>query len=235
MDYNFTAKVEEKFDEIADGKESWIKMLRGFYKDFEPTVEKTINARSEHKAGEREIGKDPKTGKPVYVKIGRYGPVVQIGSAEDTEKPRFAQMPADKSMETITLDEALSLFSLPRNLGLFEGNLVTIGAGRFGPYILHDNKYVSIPKDLDPLVIDLEAAIHLIEEKRRQEVQRHIKTFDENPNMQLLNGRYGPYIAFEGKNYRLPKAVHEKVQELTYEECMEIVNNPVSTKRTVKK
>lgn len=144
-------------------------------------------------------------------------------------------MPADKSMETITLDEALSLFSLPRNLGLFEGNLVTIGAGRFGPYILHDNKYVSIPKDLDPLVIDLEAAIHLIEEKRRQEVQRHIKTFDENPNMQLLNGRYGPYIAFEGKNYRLPKAVHEKVQELTYEECMEIVNNPVSTKRTVKK
>ena len=235
MDYNFTAKVEEKFDEIADGKESWIKMLRGFYKDFEPTVEKTINARSEHKAGEREIGKDPKTGKPVYVKIGRYGPVVQIGSAEDTEKPRFAQMPADKSMETITLDEALSLFSLPRNLGLFEGNLVTIGAGRFGPYILHDNKYVSIPKDLDPLVIDLEAAMHLIEEKRRQEVQRHIKTFDENPNMQLLNGRYGPYIAFEGKNYRLPKAVHEKVQELTYEECMEIVNNPVSTKRTVKK
>ena len=235
MDYNFTAKVEEKFDEIADGKESWIKMLRGFYKDFEPTVEKTINARSEHKAGEREIGKDPKSGKPVYVKIGRYGPVVQIGSAEDTEKPRFAQMPADKSMETITLEEALSLFSLPRNLGQFEGHLVTIGAGRFGPYILHDSKYVSIPKDMDPLTLDLEAAIHLIEEKRKQEVQRHIKTFEEDPNMQLLNGRYGPYIAYNGKNYRLPKAIHEKVQELTFDECMEIVNNPISTKRTVKK
>lgn len=231
MDYNFTAKVEEKFDEIADGKESWHQMLKEFYTDFEPMVENTINARSEHKAGEREIGIEPKSGKPVFVKIGRYGPVVQIGSAEDKEKPRFAQLPADKSMETITLEEALELFSLPRNLGLYEGHTITIGAGRFGPYILHNKKYVSIPKDFDPLTIDLENAVRLIVDKRQQEEQRHIKTFDEDEKMQLLNGRYGPYISYDGKNYRLPKALHERVQELNYEECMEIVNNPVASKR----
>ena len=235
MDYNFTAKVEEKFDEIADGKESWHEMLKEFYTDFEPMVEKTINARSEHKAGERQIGVDPKSGKPVFVKIGRYGPVVQIGSAEDKEKPRFAQMPSDKSMETITLDEALELFSLPRNLGQYENHTITIGAGRFGPYILHNKKYVSIPKEYDPMTIDLEHAVRLIVEKRQQEEQRHIKTFEENSKMQLLNGRYGPYIAYDGKNYRLPKAMHERVRELTYDECMDIVNNPVVSKRAAKK
>ena len=231
MDYNFTAKVEERFDEIADGKESWHEMLKDFYKGFEPMVEKTINARSEHKAGEREVGIDPKSGKPVFVKIGRYGPVVQIGSAEDKDKPRFAQLPSDKSMETITLEEALELFSLPRNLGQYENHTITIGAGRFGPYILHNKKYVSIPKGEDPLTLSLERAVQLITEKRQQEEQRHIKTFDEDEKMQLLNGRYGPYISFDGKNYRLPKALHERVQELTYDECMEIVNNPVASKR----
>lgn len=234
MDYNFTARVEEKFDEIADGKEPWCDMLRTFYSSFEPMVEKTINSRSEHKAGEREIGTDPKTGKPVFVKIGRYGPVVQIGTAEDKEKPRFAQLPADKSMETITLKEALELFSLPRNLGLFEGHIVTVGAGRFGPYIHHDKKYVSIPKDIDPITINMESAIKLISEKRQQEEQRHIKVFEEDERMQVLNGRYGPYIAFDGKNYRLPKQLHERARELTYAECMEIVNNPVTSTRTRK-
>ena len=235
MDYHFTAKVEAQFDEIADGKEPWINMIKEFYKDFKPVVEETINIRSERKAGEREVGIDPKSGKPVFVKIGRFGPVVQIGLAEDNEKPRFAQLPAEKSMETITLEEALSLFSLPRNLGDFEGHVISVGAGRFGPYIQHNKKYVSIPAGTDPMLITLEEAVNLIVEKREQEEQRHIKSFENDSKMQLLNGRYGPYIAYDGKNYRLPKAMHERVRELTYEECIEIVNNPVGSKRSSKK
>ncbi len=230
MDYNFTAKVEEKFDKIAEGKTEWTKMLKTFYKTFEPEVEKTMNARSEHKAGERELGIDPKSGKPVFVKIGRFGPVVQIGSADDEEKPRFSQMPADKSIETITLDEALELFKLPRQVGEYEGKPVTIGAGRFGPYVLHDKKYVSLPKSADPLTVELDTAISLIEEKRKQEKQRHIKTFEEDSKLEVLNGRYGPYIAYDGKNYRMPKALIDKAAELTYQECMDIVNTPQKKK-----
>ena len=230
MDYNFTAKVEEKFDKIAEGKTEWTKMLKTFYKTFEPEVEKTMNARSEHKAGERELGIDPKSGKPVFVKIGRFGPVVQIGSADDEEKPRFSQMPADKSIETITLDEALELFKLPRQVGEYEGKPVTIGAGRFGPYVLHDKKYVSLPKGADPLTVELDTAISLIEEKRKQEKQRHIKTFEEDSKLEVLNGRYGPYIAYDGKNYRMPKALIDKAAELTYQECMDIVNTPQKKK-----
>ena len=208
MDYNFTAKVEQEFDQIADGKEEWTDMMRSFDKEFEPTVDKVMNARSEHKAGERKLGDDPKTGHPVFVKIGRYGPVVQIGTADDDEKPRFAQLPADKSMETITLDEALELFKLPRTVGEFEGKNVTIGAGRFGPYVLHDKKYVSIPKDEDPLTLTLERAIELIESKRKAEEERHLKKFDEDPKLEVLNGRYGPYIVYDGKNYRIPRDLH---------------------------
>ena len=225
MDYNFTARVEEKFDAIADGKEPWNDMLKDFYKDFEPTVQRTIDSRSEHKAGEREIGIDPETGKPVYAKIGRFGPVIQIGTADDKEKPRFAQIPSDKSMETITLEQALALFTLPRTLGKFENADVVIGTGRFGPYILHQKKYVSLPKDNDPLTIQLAEAVALIEEHRSAEQQRHIKSFDEDAKLELLNGRYGPYISYDGKNYRLPKAMHERIKELSYEECMEIVKN----------
>ena len=223
MDYNFTANVEQDFDAIAEGKEDWHKMLKNFYGDFEPTVEKTIKTRSEHKAGERILGDDPKTGKPVAVKIGRYGPVVQIGTADDDEKPRFAQMPKDKSIETITLDEALELFRLPREVGEYEGEVVTIGTGRFGPYVLHKKKFVSIPKTQDPLTITLEEAVALINDSRKVEEQRHLKTFDEDPKLEVMNGRYGPYIAYDGKNYRLPKAMHPKAAELTYEECMKIV------------
>ena len=223
MDYNFTANVEQDFDAIAEGKEDWHKMLKNFYGDFEPTVEKTIKTRSEHKAGERILGDDPKTGKPVAVKIGRYGPVVQIGTADDDEKPRFAQMAKDKSIETITLDEALELFRLPREVGEYEGEVVTIGTGRFGPYVLHKKKFVSIPKTQDPLTITLEEAVALINDSRKVEEQRHLKTFDEDPKLEVMNGRYGPYIAYDGKNYRLPKAMHPKAAELTYEECMKIV------------
>ena len=231
MDYNFTAKVEHEFDQIADGKEEWTDMMRHFDNEFEPTVDKVMNARSEHKAGERKLGDDPKSGHPVFVKIGRYGPVVQIGTADDEEKPRFAQLPADKSMETITLDEALELFKLPRTVGEFEGKSVTIGAGRFGPYVLHDKKYVSIPKDEDPLALTLERAIELIEGKRKAEEERHLKQFDEAPKLEVLNGRYGPYIVYDGKNYRIPRDLHSKAAELSYEQCMDIVNNPPAPKK----
>ena len=225
MDYNFTAKVEQQFDWIAEGKEEWNTMMKVFDKSFEPTVDKVMNARSEHKAGERQLGKEPETGKPVFVKIGRFGPVVQIGSADDTEKPRFSQLPSDKSIETITLEEALELFKLPRTIGEFEGSSVVIGAGRFGPYVMHNKKYVSLPKGTDPMKVTLEEAIQLIGEKREQEQKRHIKAFDEDAKLEVLNGRYGPYIAYDGKNYRMPKALHEKAAELSYAECMEIVNN----------
>lgn len=231
MDYNFTAKVEQEFDKIAEGKAEWNKEMKVFYQGFEPEVEKVMNARSEHKAGERELGIDPATGKPVFVKIGRFGPIVQIGTADDEDKPRFSQLPSDKSMETITLNEALELFKLPRTVGLFEGTDVVIGAGRFGPYVLHDKKYVSLPKDENPMTITLDAAINLIQKKRLQEAQRHLKTFEEDANMEVMNGRYGPYIAYNGKNYRMPKALHEKASELTYEQCMDIVNNVPEPKR----
>ena len=231
MDYNFTAKVEQEFDKIAEGKAEWNKEMKVFYQGFEPEVEKVMNARSEHKAGERELGIDPATGKPVFVKIGRFGPVVQIGTADDEDKPRFSQLPSDKSMETITLDEALELFKLPRTVGQFEGTDVVIGAGRFGPYVLHNKKYVSLPKDENPMTVTLDAAINLIQKKRLQEAQRHLKTFEEDANMEVMNGRYGPYIAYNGKNYRMPKALHEKASELTYEQCMDIVNNAPEPKR----
>lgn len=232
MDYNFTANVEEKFDEIAEGKASWLKMMKVFYKDFEPVVEKVMNARSEHKAGEREIGIDPESGKPVFVKIGRFGPVVQIGTAEDDEKPKFSQLPADKSMATITLEEALKLFQLPRTVGQFEGSDVVIGAGRFGPYVLHNKKYVSLPKTENPLKVSLETAIELIEQKRQQEKERHIKSFEQDEKMEVLNGRYGPYIAYDGKNYRLPKIWHDKAADISYEQCMEIIQNTPVKKST---
>ena len=223
MDYNFTASVEERFDKIAEGKEDWHKMLKDFYKRFEPVVEKTMKARSEHKAGERILGEDPASGKPVSVKIGRYGPLVQIGSADDKERPRFAQMPKEFSLETITLEEALELFKLPRNLGKYEGKDVTIGTGRYGAYIYHNKKYVTLPKNADPLTVTLEEATALIEDSRNAEKQRHLKSFEEDAKLEVMNGRYGPYISYDGKNYRLPKSLHEKVTELSYEECMAIV------------
>ena len=223
MDYNFTANVEQKFDDIAEGKTEWNKWMKTFDKDFEPEVSKVMNARSEHKAGERELGTDPKTGKPVFVKIGRFGPVAQIGSAEDKDKPLFAQLPSNLSIETITLEEALELFKLPRELGEFEGTKVSVGTGRFGPYVQHNRKYVSIPKGEDPMTITLDRAIELIQEKRETEQKRHLKSFAEDEKLELLNGKYGSYIAYDGKNYRLPKNKMENVEALTYEECMTII------------
>ncbi len=206
MDYNFTATAEKRFDEVAEGDKEWTGMIKDFYQEFTPLVDEAMSTKMEHKVGERILGSDPKSGKPVSVKIGRFGPVVQIGTAEDAEKPRFAQMKKGQSMDNITLEEALELFRLPRTLGDFEGEVVTIGAGRFGPYVQHDGKYISIPKGTDPMEISLEEAVNLILEKRQAEVNRNIKTLGEGEEMiQILNGRYGPYIAYKGKNYRIPK------------------------------
>ena len=230
MDYNFTAKVEHDFDKIAEGKEKWTSMMKSFYTSFEPTVEKTLNARQEHKAGERKLGTDPRSGRPVFAKIGRFGPVIQIGTADDNEKPQFAQLPSELSMETLTLEEALELFKLPRNLGDFEGGDVIIGTGRFGPYVLHKKKYTSLPKGVDPMTITLDEAVALITEKRQQEEKRHLKTFQEDAKLEVIDGRYGPYLAYDGKNYRLPKNMHARAAELSYEECMNIVKTSVKKK-----
>ena len=225
MDYNFTAKVEQDFDKIAEGDEKWKDMMTQFYKDFEPTVEETMNSRQKFKAGERILGNDPKSGRPVYVKIGRFGPVVQIGSSEDKDKPQFAQLPKELSMETITLEDALELFKLPRELGEFEGSTVSVGAGRFGPYVKHENLFASLPKTADPMVITLDEAITLIQEKRRAEAAKHVKFFLEDPKLEIMNGLYGPYLSYDGKNYRLPKPLGDKAKDLTYEECMKVIED----------
>ena len=230
MDYNFTAKVEQDFDKIAEGNEVWTMMLKTFDKGFEPTVDKAMNSRNEHKAGERLLGKDPKSGRPVFVKIGRFGPVVQMGTAEDKVKPQFAQMPKDKSMGSITLEEALELFRLPRTLGEYEGKEVTVGSGRFGPYVVHDKKFASLPKDADPLAFTLEEAIKLIEEKRKQEAEKLLRVFVEDDKLEVLNGRFGPYLSYDGVNYRLPKAMHERANELSYEECMKVIETTATKK-----
>ena len=224
MDYNFTAKVEQDFDMIAEGKVQWEKMMKNFDKDFEPIVEKAINQRSERKVGERELGKDPKTGKPVFAKIGRFGPVVQMGSANDKDKPLFAHMPKEMSMESITLEQALELFKLPRMLGEYEGEPITVGTGRFGPYVLHKKLYASLPKGTDPMTITIGEAVKLIDEKRHQEERKHLRVFVEDQDMEILDGRYGPYIVYKGKNYRLPKAMHDRVRDISYDEVIAIVN-----------
>ena len=230
MDYNFTATVEKEFDEIADGKRNWVEHISEFYKDFEPKIEGIIQSKNEHKVGERILGNDPASGKPVSVKIGRFGPIVQIGSATDEEKPRFAQMKPGQTLETITLEEALGLFSLPRTLGEYNGETVTIGAGRFGAYIKYGTAYVTLPKTHDPLAVTLEEAIELIDAKKKAEAERIIKEFAEETELQVLNGRFGPYIAYKGNNYKLPKNVTPA--ELTLEECLEIVNKQGETAKS---
>jgi len=224
MDYNFTADIEKEFDEIAEGKIAWEGVVKNFYEGFEPLVEKSVNTHTEHKVGERLLGNDPVTGAPVTVKIGRFGPVVQMGSIATGQKPRFAQLNAGQKLETITLEEALELFQLPRKLGTYEGEPITIGAGKYGPYVAHKGSYVSIPKGIDPMEVTFEQAVIMMHRKHQEEAERHLKTFEEDAELEVLNGRYGPYITYKGNNYRLPKAMHERAKELTYEECIEIVN-----------
>ena len=242
MDYNFTASVEKEFDQVAEGELIWTKAIDKFYKMFHPIVEATSAVKTEHKVGERELGIDPKSGKPVFVKIGRYGPVVQIGAAhaedKNAPKPQFASLMKGQSIDTITLEEALKLFDLPRTIGEYEGKVMVAAVGRFGPFVRHDGKFISIPKDLNPLTITPEEAIGLIEEKRKKDEQRFIKRFDEEPEMEILNGRFGPYIVYKGINYRIPKTVTNPV-ELSVEDCKKIVaeaaEKSTGTKKTTRK
>lgn len=241
MDYNFTAKVEKEFDAIAEGEENWTKVIDNFYQVFHPVVEQTAAIRTEHKVGERQLGIDPKSGKPVFVKIGRFGPVAQIGESnpeKDNEKPQFATLLKGQSIETITLEEALKLFELPRTVGEYEGKVVVAAIGRFGPFIRHDGKFVSIPKDKNPISITLEEAIELIQQKREKDENRFIKKFEEDPELEILNGRYGPYIAYKGKNYRIPKTGYTPA-EMTLADCMKLVSEadqkPATKKRVTRK
>jgi DNA topoisomerase-1 len=221
MNYNFTATVEEDFDRIAEGKMVWTDMIDHFYKPFHQTVDKTIE-ESDRAKGEKVLGTDPSSGKVVLVKIGRYGPIAQVGDAADEDKPRFAALRKGQSIETISLEEALELFKLPRTIGNYEDSEVVIGVGRFGPYVRHKSKFYSLKKGVDdPMTITLDRAIELIGEKRKQEASKYIKKFEEEPGLEILNGRYGPYIAFNGKNYKIPKS--NKPEELSLKDCREII------------
>ena len=231
MDYNFTADIEKQFDEVAEGKKEWTGLMKDFYKNFEPEVERSKNDNGGKKVGERELGTDPKTGRKVFVKIGRYGPMVQIGTAEEEEKPIFATIRKNQDYETLTLADALELFKLPRTLGEFEGKDVVIGVGRFGPYVRHNGKFASLPKGVDPLKVTLEEAQQIILDKRETDEKRHLKKFDEDAELEVMNGPYGPYISYKKKNYRLTKEQKENAAALTYEECMNIVNNGASKAR----
>lgn len=237
LDYNFTAGIEQKFDAIADGKMQWNSQMETFYNKFHPKVEEVMDMRLEHKVGERLLGTDPASGEPVSVKIGRFGPLVQIGSNDSDNKPRFASLLKGQSLETITLDEALHLFDFPRTLGTFEDKDVSVGIGRFGPYVRHDNKYVSIPKDEAPAAVTLSRAIELIEAKRTEDANRVLRTFDQEPEMQILRGRFGPYIAYKGSNYKLPRGTTpETAAEMTLEQALEVVNTPAAEpKRTTRR
>lgn len=219
LDYNFTARIEEDFDVIAQGDLEWNKMIKDFYEPFHKNVEKT-EEEAERATGERVLGKDPKSGRELLVRIGKYGPMAQIGRTDDEEKPQFAKLRSDQKLETITLEEAVDLFKLPRQLGQFEDKVVTAAIGRFGPYIRHDSKFVSIPKDMDVYEISLDEAVGLIKEKREVEAKRLIKDF-EGEDIQLLNGRYGPYIKAGKKNVRIPK--DKTPEDLSLEEIKELI------------
>ena len=222
LDYNFTAQTEERFDDIARGKLGWHQEIQTFYDDFHPGVDRALNTRTEHRVGERILGTDPATGRPVSVKIGRFGPMIQLGDGEGDEKPQFASLLKGQSVSTITLEEALKLFEFPRLIGSFEDQDVTVAIGRFGPYVKHAGKFVSIPKELSPAHITLDEAVELIEKKRAADANKTLKTFDEDADMQILNGRYGPYIKYKGGNFKIPKTVAEPAA-LTLDECRKIV------------
>lgn len=221
VDYNFTASVESEFDTIAEGGNAWTGTIGSFYKDFHPTVERVSTERSEHRVGQRILGEQPGTGLQVSVSIGRYGPMAQLGTAEDEQKPRFASLQSGQSLETITLEEALSLFDLPKVIGEYEGEPLTVANGRFGPYVRHKAKYYSLPKDMDPLSCTQEQAIQLIQEKHASEEKSLLKAFAEDAELQIRDGRFGPYMKYKGENYKLPKDVEPT--SLSYEDCMKIV------------
>ena len=235
IDYNFTANVEKEFDKIAEGKRKWNAMIKEFYKDFHQQVVSTTEHSGKF-SGEKMLGIDPATGKKVYVKVGRFGPVAQIGDTESEEKPRFAGLKKDMSIESVTLEEVLKLFDFPRILGEFEGKEITVAVGRFGPYIRHDNKFYSLAKTDNPSLVEYDRAVEIINEKRQKDLDNIIRTFDQDPDLRVLNGRFGPYIAYKKSNYKIPKGTEPTT--LTYEQCVAIMEDPKNApkkKATVKK
>ena len=235
IDYNFTANVEKEFDKIAEGKRKWNAMIKEFYKDFHQQVVSTTEHSGKF-SGEKMLGIDPATGKKVYVKVGRFGPVAQIGDTESEEKPRFAGLKKDMSIESVTLEEVLKLFDFPRILGEFEGKEITVAVGRFGPYIRHDNKFYSLAKTDNPALVEYDLAVEIINEKRQKDLDNIIRTFDQDPDLRVLNGRIGPYIAYKKSNYKIPKGTEPTT--LTYEQCVAIMEDPKNApkkKATVKK
>lgn len=223
LDYNFTAYVEKEFDDIAEGKMKWQEMIADFYKPFHKDVVLTEKT-AERASGERILGIDPKTGKTVSARIGKFGPMVQMKMDENDEKPQFASLRTGQRLETITFEEAMDLFKLPRNLGLFEEKEIVVSIGRFGPYVRHNNIFCSIPKTDDPYTITPERAIELILAKRQADSERIIKTFDENPEIRVLKGRWGPYISFGKRNIKIPKG--KEPESITYEEILKLSEEP---------
>ena len=234
MDYSFTADVEKQFDDIADGQLKWNKMIETFYNPFHKNVEHTLE-HAERAKGERLLGEDPETGKPVYARIGRYGAMVQIGHVDDEEKPKFASLLKDQSIETISYEEAMELFKLPREVGTYEDKLVTAAIGRFGPYLKWNSLFISLKKAEgdDPFTVDMERAAVLIEAKKESEANKYIKVFEEDKDIQVLNGRWGPYIKFGKKNIKIPKDVVP--ENLTLEECKKIAAEAPAKKKVVRR
>ncbi len=235
IDYNFTANVEKEFDQIEEGQREWNAMIRDFYQGFHNQVVSTTENSGKF-SGEKLLGVDPATGKNVYVKVGRFGPVAQIGDTESEEKPRFAGLKKDMSIDSVTLEEVLKLFDFPRILGEFEGKEITVAVGRFGPYIRHDNKFYSLAKTDNPALVEYDRAVEIINEKRQKDLDNIILTFDQDTDMRVLNGRFGPYIAYKKSNYKIPKGTEPS--SLTYEQCMAIVEDPKNApkkKATMKK
>jgi len=218
VDFHFTAKVEKEFDEIAQGLKDWTEMLHNFYGPFHEEVQNTLE-HAERATNERVLGTDPETGKPVIVRIGRFGPLVQIGSPDDEEKPRYASLRAGQMIETITFEEAMELFKLPKKVGVFEDKDMTVAIGRFGPYIRHDSAFFSLPKGMDPHEVTEEEAIQIIKDKRQKDKEKIIRIFDENPDARIENGRWGPFIRFGKQNIKIPKGT--EVSSITYEQVLE--------------
>ena len=230
VDYNFTARVEEEFDTIAEGKTAWSGAIGDFYQRFHPEVERATHERPAQRVGQRILGVQPSTGLQVSVSIGRYGPMAQLGTAEDAEKPRFASLQKGQSLETITLEEALALFDLPKNIGEYEGEVMTVAVGRFGPYVRHAGKFYSLPKDTDPLSCTAEQAIEIIREKRESEEKSLLKSFAEDADLSIRTGRFGPYLKYKTDNYKLPKDVDPT--SMSYDDCMKLIaETPVKTAR----
>ena len=226
IDYNFTANVEKEFDEIEEGKREWNAMIRDFYKGFHNQVVSTTENSGKF-SGEKLLGIDPASGKNVYVKVGRFGPVAQIGDTESEEKPRFAGLKKDMSIDSVTLEEVLKLFDFPRSLGEYEGQEITVAVGRFGPYVKHDNKFYSIAKTDNPALIDYDRAVAIINEKREKDINNILRSYDEDPELHVLDGRYGPYISYKKSNYKIPKGTDPS--SLTYKQCLAIIEDPKNT------